>query len=113
MMGSRGMTLSGILKDGVHRLVDLVLHHSLDLFGIRPWTLSGLVGILFAPLLLVSFGMSRDEWAAVGRSLRAVLQTLFLAGDIWTVILPNAAVLAVMAAGLMLLARVTTRKTLA
>jgi len=43
----------------------------------------------------------------------ALLQTLFLAGDIWTVILPNAAVLAVMAAGLMLLARVTTRKTLA
>ena len=34
----------------------------------------------------------------------ALLQTLFLAGDIWAVILPNAAVLAVMAAGLMLLA---------
>jgi pyoluteorin transport system permease protein len=43
----------------------------------------------------------------------ALLQTLFLAGDIWAVILPNAAVLAVMAAGLMLLARATMRKTLA
>ena len=35
----------------VIELVDLMLHHSLDLFGVRPWTPSGLVGILFAPLL--------------------------------------------------------------
>ena len=42
-----------------------------------------------------------------------LLQTIFLAGDIWQVILPNAAVLAVMAAVLLLLTRSTTRKTLA
>jgi ABC-2 type transport system permease protein len=43
----------------------------------------------------------------------ALLQTLFLAGDIWSVILPNAAVLAVMAAGLLLLSRAATKKKLA
>lgn len=42
----------------------------------------------------------------------ALLQTIFLAGDIWSVILPNAAVLAGMAAGLMLLARIATQKKL-
>jgi len=43
----------------------------------------------------------------------ALLQTLFLAGDIWSVIIPNAAVLAAMAGGLMLLSGVATRKQLA
>jgi ABC-2 type transport system permease protein len=43
----------------------------------------------------------------------ALLQTLFLAGDIWSVILPNAAVLAVMATGLLLLSRAATKKKLA
>jgi ABC-2 type transport system permease protein len=43
----------------------------------------------------------------------ALLQTIFLAGDVWSVILPNAAVLAGMAAGLMLLARIATQKKLA
>jgi ABC-2 type transport system permease protein len=42
----------------------------------------------------------------------SVLQTLFLAGDIWAVILPNAAVLAGMAAALMGLAIRATRKTI-
>ncbi|MEX0851690.1 MAG: ABC transporter permease [Bauldia sp.] len=42
----------------------------------------------------------------------ALLQTIFLAGDIWSVILPNGAVLAGMAALLMVLARVATRKRL-
>jgi ABC-2 type transport system permease protein len=43
----------------------------------------------------------------------ALLQTLFLAGDIWSVILPNAAVLAVMAVALMAVTRAATRKRLA
>jgi ABC-2 type transport system permease protein len=43
----------------------------------------------------------------------ALLQTIFLAGDIWSVILPNAAVLAVMAALLLTLAVAATRKKLA
>jgi ABC-2 type transport system permease protein len=42
-----------------------------------------------------------------------LLQTIFLAGDMWSVILPNAAVLAVMAAILMAVARAATRKRLA
>jgi ABC-2 type transport system permease protein len=41
-----------------------------------------------------------------------LLQTIFLVGDIWRVILPNAAMLAVMAAILLLLTRSVTRKTL-
>ncbi|HEX5420301.1 MAG TPA: ABC transporter permease [Gammaproteobacteria bacterium] len=43
----------------------------------------------------------------------ALLQTLFLAGNVWGVILPNAAVLFVMAAAMMLLSRAATRKKLA
>ena len=42
----------------------------------------------------------------------ALLQTLFLAGNIWSVIVPNAAVLAGMSATLMLLSRIATRKRL-
>jgi ABC-2 type transport system permease protein len=42
-----------------------------------------------------------------------LLQTIFLAGDLWVVILPNAAVLALMAAILMAIARVATKKRLA
>ncbi|CAE6714618.1 putative ABC exporter membrane subunit YbhS (fragment) [Candidatus Nitrotoga fabula] len=40
------------------------------------------------------------------------LQTLFLAGDVWAVILPDSAVLAVMAAILMRIAIKSTRKTI-
>jgi ABC-2 type transport system permease protein len=43
----------------------------------------------------------------------ALLQTEFLAGDVWSVILPNAAVLAVMASALLVLTRAATRKKLA
>jgi ABC-2 type transport system permease protein len=43
----------------------------------------------------------------------ALLQTIFLAGDVWSVVLPNAAVLTAMAAVLLLLARLVTRKKLA
>lgn len=42
-----------------------------------------------------------------------LLQTIFLAGDVWSVILPNAAVLAGMAVVLLILTRCTTRKKLA
>ena len=42
-----------------------------------------------------------------------LLQTIFLAGDIWAVILPNAAVLAVMAVVFLAVARAATRKRLA
>ena len=42
-----------------------------------------------------------------------LLQTIFLAGDIWTVILPNAAVLAAMAGAVLFLTRRSIRKELA
>jgi ABC-2 type transport system permease protein len=42
----------------------------------------------------------------------ALLQTIFLAGDIWSVILPNAAVLAAMASVLMIMSRAATQKKL-
>jgi ABC-2 type transport system permease protein len=42
----------------------------------------------------------------------ALLQTVFLAGDVWSVILPNIAVLAAMAIGLWLWTRAVTRKRL-
>jgi ABC-2 type transport system permease protein len=42
----------------------------------------------------------------------ALLQTVFLAGDVWSVILPNIAVLAVMALGLWLWTRAVTQKRL-
>lgn len=35
--------------------VDTLTNHALDAFGIRPWSLLGLDGILFAPLLHASF----------------------------------------------------------
>jgi ABC-2 type transport system permease protein len=43
----------------------------------------------------------------------ALLHTVFLAGDVWQVILPNMAVLAAMATVLLALTRRVTRKTLA
>ncbi|MGH8067659.1 MAG: ABC transporter permease [Candidatus Entotheonellia bacterium] len=52
-------------------------------------------------------------YALPARYYVALLQTVFLAGDIWGVILPNAAVLAGMAAVLLLLTRGATRKKLA
>jgi ABC-2 type transport system permease protein len=42
----------------------------------------------------------------------SVLQTVFLAGDVWSIILPNTAVLAVVAVVLLALARGATRKSL-
>jgi ABC-2 type transport system permease protein len=41
-----------------------------------------------------------------------LLQTMFLAGDVWSQILPNAAILAVLAVVLLALTRRATRKTL-
>ncbi|MGA2127085.1 MAG: ABC transporter permease, partial [Xanthobacteraceae bacterium] len=43
----------------------------------------------------------------------ALLQTLFLAGDVWSVIVPNTAVLAVMAVVLLVLSRAATAKRIA
>ena len=51
-------------------------------------------------------------YALPARYYVALLQTVFLAGDVWSVILPNAAVLALMAAVLLFLTRAVTRKKL-
>lgn len=51
-------------------------------------------------------------YALPARYFVAILQTIFLAGDVWAVILPNAAMLAGMAALLVVLTRGATRKTL-
>jgi ABC-2 type transport system permease protein len=42
----------------------------------------------------------------------SLLQTMFLAGDVWAVILPNAAILALVAAVMLALTRRATRKSL-
>src|SRR5262249_19616558 len=52
-------------------------------------------------------------YALPARYYVALLQTIFLAGDVWSVVLPNATVLAGMAAVLLLLTRGVTRKRLA
>src|SRR5579872_873558 len=52
-------------------------------------------------------------YALPARYYVTLLQTLFLAGDVWEVVLPNSAVLAGMAAALLLVTRLITRKRLA
>lgn len=51
-------------------------------------------------------------YALPARYYVALLQSVFLAGDVWSVILPNALVLAAMAAALALTSRVVMRKSL-
>jgi ABC-2 type transport system permease protein len=51
-------------------------------------------------------------YALPARYYVALLQSVFLAGNVWSVILPNTLVLAAMAAMLALASRLVTRKTL-
>jgi ABC-2 type transport system permease protein len=53
------------------------------------------------------------SYALPARYYVSLLQTVFLAGDIWGVILPNAAVLAGMTVGLLALTRAVATKSLA
>jgi ABC-2 type transport system permease protein len=79
--------------------------------------------ITFMPALMLSgflfdlrsmpFVVRAITYVLPARYYVALLQTIFLAGDVWSVILPNAAVLAVMATGLLLLTLRATRKKLA
>jgi ABC-2 type transport system permease protein len=59
-----------------------------------------------AVVRLITYGLPARYYVAL-------LQTVFLAGDVWGVLVPNAAVLAAVAAGLLLLTRGVTRKKLA
>jgi ABC-2 type transport system permease protein len=52
-------------------------------------------------------------YALPARYYVTLLQTLFLAGDVWEVVIPNAAILAGMATALLLATRAITRKRLA
>jgi len=52
-------------------------------------------------------------YALPARYFVAVLQTVFLAGDVWPVLFPNVAILACMAAALLVAARLLTHKQLA
>ena len=52
-------------------------------------------------------------YALPARYYVTLLQTLFLAGDVWEVVIPNAAILAGMATALLLTTRAITRKRLA
>lgn len=58
-----------------------------------------------APVRLITYALPARYYVTL-------LQTVFLAGDVWGVILPNAAVLASMATVLLLLTRRVTRKRL-
>lgn len=71
-----------------------------------------LSGFLF-DLLSMPAALRTITYLLPARYFVSVLQTLFLAGDIWSVILPNMAVLALMAVALMSLARAAMRKRLA
>lgn len=71
-----------------------------------------LSGFLF-DLLSMPAALRAITYLLPARYFVSVLQTLFLAGDIWSVILPNMAVLALMAVALMSLARAAMRKRLA
>lgn len=78
--------------------------------------------VTFLPAMMLSgflFDIASMPWAIQlithifpARYFVSLLQTLFLAGDIWSVIWPNAAVLAAMAALLMTLSVRATRKEL-
>lgn len=71
-----------------------------------------LSGFLF-DLRSVPTGVRVLTYAVPARYFVTILQTVFLAGDIWSVIWPAAVVLAGMATLLLLLTRGSTRKTLA
>jgi ABC-2 type transport system permease protein len=78
--------------------------------------------VTFLPAFLLSgflFDINSMPWLVQiithlvpARYFVAILQTVFLAGDVWPVILPNALALAGMAALLLGLARYKTRKRL-
>jgi ABC-2 type transport system permease protein len=71
-----------------------------------------LSGFLF-DLRSMPLAVRTITYALPARYYVALLQTVFLAGDVWGVVVPNAAVLAAMAAALMVLASRVTRKRLA
>jgi ABC-2 type transport system permease protein len=58
-----------------------------------------------APVQLLTYALPARYYVSL-------LQTIFLAGDVWSVIVPNAAVLAGMAAALWLVTKSVTRKKL-
>jgi ABC-2 type transport system permease protein len=92
--------------------------------GLRSQFLASQVVLVvtFMPALLLSgfiydlrnvpIGIRLISYLVPARYYVSLLQTIFLAGDVWSVILPNAAILAVVATVLLTLARRATRKSL-
>jgi len=70
-----------------------------------------LSGFLFDLLSVPAF-IRALTYVLPARYFVALLQTVFLAGDVWEIILPNGAMLAAMAVGFLVLARLVTRKKL-
>jgi ABC-2 type transport system permease protein len=70
-----------------------------------------LSGFLF-DLRSMPVGVRLITYALPARYYVALLQSVFLAGDVWSVIVPNALALAAMAAALALGSRAAMRKTL-
>jgi len=70
-----------------------------------------LSGFLF-DLRSMPVGVRAMTYVLPARYYVALLQTIFLAGDIWSVIVPNAAVLAAMAVSVLWLTRRVSRKSL-
>ncbi len=70
-----------------------------------------LSGFLF-DLRSTPIAVQAISYALPARYYVALLQTVFLAGDVWSVIVPNALALAAMAAALALASRAAMRKTL-
>ncbi|MGD8688884.1 MAG: hypothetical protein PVI37_02995, partial [Gammaproteobacteria bacterium] len=76
----------------------------------------------FLPAFLLSgfiFDIGSMPWVVrvithlvAARYFVSILQTVFLAGDVWAVVLPNAAALALMAAAFLLVSRHKSRKRL-
>jgi S-DNA-T family DNA segregation ATPase FtsK/SpoIIIE len=73
------------LNSGYGGIVGEVIFNSVIVAGqqislsIHPAILGPILLVIAVALLLVSFGMSKQEWAVIGRGFRAVLQTALLA----------------------------------
>ena len=105
MLAALGM---GLLISGVARSQFVAGQIAIITTFLPAFLLSGFVfdiGSMPAAVRLVTH-------VVAARYFVAILQSLFMAGDIWSVILPNAAALAVMAAIFLVLARATARKRL-
>jgi ABC-2 type transport system permease protein len=98
----------GLLISSVTRSQFMATQLTMLVTFLPAFMLSGFLFDLRSMLALVQL----ITYALPARYYVVLLQTIFLAGDVWPVILPNGAVLAGMAVALLLVARSATRKAL-